>query len=153
MQRNIDFYCQTVIKYWIMNYRHLLFGSILVLLTIFSCKKSVENNGLVGNWKLVEQYDGYANSGNFQWNSVPSANSHILSFTASGSYQKTEIINGTTNNCTGTYLLQADNKLEINSTCNTVTERDFVSELTSKTLILDRSGIEGKIRYKYSASK
>jgi hypothetical protein len=131
----------------------LIFGTIILFLTTISCKKSVENNGLIGNWKLVEQYNGYVNGGNFQWNSVPSANSHILSFTASGDYQRTETINGTQFNCAGTYLLQADNTLEINSSCNTVTEKAFVSELTSKVLIIDRSVIEGVIRYKYSASK
>ena len=131
----------------------LTLGTIMILVAIVSCEKTVENNGLIGDWKLIEQYDGYANGGNFQWNKIPTENSHYLTFTADGNYQKTEIIYGTQYNCTGTYLLQTDNKLLINSNCNTVTERAFVSELTPKTLILDRSGIEGVIRYKYSSTK
>jgi hypothetical protein len=136
-----------------MKVRLLIFCTMVLFLTTVSCKKSVQNNGLIGNWKLVEIYDGYLNGGNFQWNPVHSAYSHILSFTANGTYLKTEMINGTQFNCTGTYLLHANNMLEINSNCNTGTEKVFVSELTSKTLILNASGIEGVIRYKYLASK
>ena len=101
-----------------MKVRLLIFYTTLLFLTTISCKKPVQNNGLIGNWKLVERYDGYLNGGNFRWNSVSSANSHILSFTASGNYLRTETINGTQFNCAGTDLLQADNKLEINSSCN-----------------------------------
>lgn len=131
----------------------LTLATIMILIAIVSCKKTVENNGLIGNWKLIEQYDGYANGGNFQWNKIPSENSHILSFTSDGRYRKDETSGTNQNNCIGTYVLQPDNKLEINSTCNTAIERALVSELTSKTLILDRSGIEGVIRYKYSSTK
>ena len=101
-----------------MKVRLLIFYTTLLFLTTISCKKPVQNNGLIGNWKFVERYDGYLNGGNFRWNSVSSANSHILSFTASGNYLRTETINGTQFNCAGTDLLQADNKLEINSSCN-----------------------------------
>jgi hypothetical protein len=136
-----------------MKLRLLVFGMALLCFTSFSCRKSVENNGLVGNWKLVEQYNGYLNGGNFQWKSVPEKDSHNLSFSTNGIYQKKEMINGAVFNCVGTYLLQADNQLEINSNCNTVIEQVFISELTPKTLILDHFGTEGVIRYKYSASK
>ena len=131
----------------------LTLGTIMILVAIVSCKKTIENNGLIGDWKLIEQYDGYANGGNFQWNKISSDNSHTLTFTSDGKYTKKETTISNQNNCTGTYIFQSDNKLEINSTCNTVTERAFVSELTSRTLILDRSSIEGVIRYKYSSTK
>lgn len=136
-----------------MKSRLLVFGMVILSFTSFSCRKSVENNGLVGNWKLVEQYNGYLNGGNFQWKSVPEKDSHSLSFSTNNKYQKKEMINGAVFNCVGTYLLKPDNKLEINSDCNTSIEEVVVSELTSKTLILDHSGTEGIIRYKYSASK
>lgn len=153
MQRGASICCQLLLKPVVMTFRLLIILTVIFSLTNSSCKKLVENNGIVGSWKIVEQFDGYANGGNFQWNSVPSENAHILSFTAEGKYQKAEMINGVQSNCTGTYFLHPDNKLEINSTCNTVTERAFVSERTTTTLILDCSGIEGVIRYKYSASK
>lgn len=129
-----------------------LFGTVISLLTITSCKKSVDNNGLTGNWKLVERYDGYAMGGSFNWHSVAPEYSHILTFNSDGKYFKTEGA-ASQNNCVGTYLLQTDNRLEINSNCNTVTERVFVSILTPETLVIDRAVIEGTIRYKYSASK
>ena len=130
----------------------LFFG--FLLLTPFSCRKPIENTrGIIGNWKLVELYDGYTNGGNFRWNAVPAEDAHVLSFSDDGIYLKTSTVNGAPVYCSGTYNLQANNSLEINSTCNTVTERAVVSELTSKILILDRSGIEGLIRYKYKPSE
>lgn len=134
-----------------MKERLAIFFIFLFLLVTYSCRKSVENNGLTGNWKLVEEYYGYVNGGNFQWNSIPHQYSHRLLFTTDGNYLKTEIINGTQVNCIGTYLLNTGNNLEISSDCNTVTEKVFISELTSKILIFDRSVREGVIRYKYSA--
>ena len=135
-------------KFWLSA-----FGIIAILFTTGSCKKSIENNGLVGKWKLIKQYDGYVNGGNFKWNMVAAENSHALSFTQDGNYLKIDEVNGNPGICTGTYLLQTDKKLEINSTCFTTPETAFVSELNSNLLILDRSGIEGVIRYKYAATR
>lgn len=136
-----------------MELKFPLFFATAFLLTIASCKKSIENNGLEGNWKLIEIYDGYANGGNFKWTFISTDNSHILSFSKDGKYLKTEGVSGNYTECKGTYSLQSGNNLEIHSNCNTVTEKAFISELSPKILILDRSGIEGKIRYKYAAVK
>ena len=47
---------------------------MISLMTFFTaCKKSttVQNNGIIGKWKFVEQIDGYANGGTFTWYSIP----------------------------------------------------------------------------------
>jgi hypothetical protein len=128
--------------------------SYLLLLTLLlsSCKKDT-NKGLFGKWKLIEVYDGYANGGNFQWNTVSINNSHTLEFTSNGEYFRKENQNGNNQACIGTYLVQSGNQLEINSNCNTVTEKMNITELSSVLLIIDRQVIEGKIRYKYAATK
>ncbi len=125
----------------------------VTLFSVSSCKKPIENNGLVGNWELTAIYDGYVNGGSFKWNVVPSSHSHTLSFTTNGNYTRKDNINGNPTPCTGTYVLQNSNDLEISSSCNNGLEKGFVSELTATVLIIDRMGIEGKIRYKYAASK
>lgn len=132
--------------------KKVLFYLLLSTLTFSSCKKDT-NNGLLGKWKLIEVYDGYGNGGNFKWNTVSTDNSHTLDFTNNGQYFRKENKNGNNQDCSGTYLLQSDNTLEINSNCNTVTEKMKISELSSVLLIIDRQVIEGKIRYKYSATK
>lgn len=136
----------------------LLIFVVHLLTTTSSCKKTekIENVGIVGKWQLKEVYDGYVNGGTFRWNSVSFANAHSLLFTQNGLYEKKENISGNNQVCTGTYSLQTTNNLEvleINSSCNTTIEKMFISELTTNSLIIDMSVIEGKIRYKYSASK
>jgi hypothetical protein len=129
--------------------------TVLTVATISSCKKAdiIENVGIVGKWQLKEVFDGYANGGNFMWSSVSNDNSHTLTFKQNGQYNKKDNLNGNSQECIGTYNFQSSNNLAVNSNCNTMTERMFVSELTTNSLILDQSGIEGKTRYKYSASR
>jgi len=125
-------------------------------MTIFaSCKKDmrIQNDGIVGNWKVVEYYDGYVNGGTFTWHTITNDNSHTLTFSSNGQYNRKENINGSFQECVGAYALLNSNNLEINSNCNTVSEKLTISELTTTTLIIDRSVIEGKIRYKYLAIK
>ena len=129
------------------------FLSLLFFIGVFSSCKKEKNNGILGKWKLVEVYDGYANGGNFQWNNISNESSHTLEFSDNAQYIRQENINGNNQQCIGTYILQTDNNLEINSNCNTVTEKIKISEISSTVLIIDRQGIEGKIRYKYSAIK
>lgn len=135
--------------------RWLSIFAALILTTFSSCKKtgSIENVGIVGKWQLKEVFDGYANGGHFHWNNVSKGDSHTLEFVDNGQFFRKENKNGNFQNCTGTYHLQTDNNLEINSNCNTTIEEMKVSELTSTTLIINRQGIEGTIRYKYSAIK
>ena len=125
------------------------------LTTISSCKKTdnIENAGIIGKWELKEMYNGYANGGNYSWNTVSVDNSHTLTFRQNGEYYLKQNVNGNNQECFGTYILQPSNNLEITSSCNSLTEKGFISELTPTLLILDRSGIERVIRYKYSASK
>lgn len=138
-----------------MKLRSLLIFIALILTTILSCKKTnnIENVGLIGKWQLKEVFNGYANGGDYKWNIVAVDNSHTLTFGQNGQYILKENVNGNNQECIGTYSLQTSNNLEVNSNCSMLTEKMFISELTANSLILDREGIEGKIRYKYSASK
>jgi hypothetical protein len=135
--------------------KHFLYLISILLMTICSCKKTdkIENSGLNGKWQLVEIYDGYTNGGSFSWKYVSNDNSHILTFTVNGQYIRKENLNGNFRECLGTFQVQPNNIVEVNSNCNTVTENLIISEQTSTTLIIDRQGIEGKIRYKYSPTK
>ena len=135
--------------------RWLFIFAALLLTTISSCKKteSGKNAGIVGKWQLKEVFDGYANGGHFQWNNVSNDDSHSLEFADNGQFFRKENKNGNFQECTGTYQLQTDNNLEINSNCSTTIEEMKVSELTATILIINRQGIEGTIRYKYSATK
>ena len=124
-----------------------------LLACITACKKdSLDNaNAIIGKWKLVEVYNGYANGGNFMWNTVADNDSHVLTFSQNKRYNKKENFNS--QECVGTYVLLNSINLEVNTNCNTSTEKMTISELTNTTLIIDRQVIEGKIKYKYSSIK
>lgn len=119
---------------------------------IFSCSDDVDDNrepDIVGEWKLVEIYDGYVHGGNFTWTAVPNTYSKIIRFTSDGQYFEDINSEGTQRECTGTYRLLPDNRLEIESSCQTVlVHREM--ELTHRTLIFNIQVIEGVIKEKYS---
>ena len=108
--------------------------------------------GLVGKWKLVEVFDGYANGGSFTWNKISDQDSHILTFAENGKYNRKDIGSSSPQECIGTYQL-LDRSIEINSNCNTVIEKLSITQLTATTLYVEHSVREGKIKYKYSATK
>ena len=134
-----------------MKNRIIFILTISLLTFITACKKDSSDNAkvLIGKWKLVEVYDGYANGGNFMWNTVSDNNSHVLTFSQNGQYNKKENFNN--QECIGTYVLLTSTNLEVNTNCNTSVEKMAISELTNTTLIIDRQVIEGKIKYKYSS--
>lgn len=131
-----------------------LLSSLSILTALSSCKKTngIGNSGIVGKWQLQSVFNGYANGGNFEWNDVPFEYSDILTFTKDGLYNK-KSFTGNTVECIGMYHLSASDTLEINSDCNLVAEKIFMSELTIKFLIIDYRGREGKIRYRYARVK
>ena len=134
-----------------------IFKLLLFVLSIstisLSCKKETdtnESNGIVGTWKLIETFNGYANGGSFTWTPVSIDYVEQIQFNASNQYTKYTASQASVQNCVGTYLLKANRSLDINSNCNTTTETKEVTELTSTTLILNEQVREGYIRYKYS---
>ena len=138
-----------------MKNRHTLILTIFLIIFFTACKKetTVQNNGIIGKWKFVEQYDGYANGGAFTWYSIPTDYSNTLTLSQNGQYSKKANSSGNFQECVGTYAILNSTNLEINSNCNTITEKMIISELTSTSLIIDQQGIEGKIRYKYLATQ
>jgi hypothetical protein len=129
-----------------------IFVYLVLFIVVFSSCKKNSNNKLQGKWKLVAVYNGYANGGNFLWNNISDENSHTLEFSDNGQYLRQENQNMNNQQCIGTYIFQTYNNLEINSNCNTVTEKMKISEISSTLLIIDIQVREGKIRYKYSVT-
>ena len=125
---------------------------LMVALTTFvaSCKKD-SNNKIVGKWKFVEQFDGYANGGTFRWYAIPTEYSHTLTLSKNGQYIRKENSSGNFEECIGTYVIINSTSLEFITNCNSGTEKTTISELTATSLIIDRQVFEGKIRYKYLA--
>ncbi len=136
-----------------MKNRFFFILTISLLTFITACKKDSSDNAksLIGKWKLVEVYNGYANGGNFMWNAVSENDSHVLTFSQNGQYNKKENFNS--QECRGTYVLLNSTNLEVNTNCNTSTEKMAISELTNTTLIIDIQVREGKIKYKYLSIK
>lgn len=126
-----------------------LFYSIIICFIISGCSDDNNKPGIVGEWKLTEIYDGYANGGNFTWTSVPDTYYEFINFTSNGQYFKSGDLDGTQTQCNGTYQLLPDNILQIESSCQTVLVNHKI-ELTEKTLIIDIQVIEGVIRRKYT---
>ena len=156
MQRIISLNCQPFINQLnIMKNRTILILTISLIALSTACKKNsaFQNNGIAGKWKFVEQFDGYANGGTFTWYPIPDAYSNILTLSENGQYSKKANLNGTVQECVGTYSILNSINLEVNSNCNTITEKMIISELTTTLLIIDQQGIEGKIRYKYVATQ
>ena len=134
-----------------MKNQTIFIWTISLLTFITGCKKDSSDNAreLIGKWKLVEVYNGYANGGNFMWNTVSDTDSHVLTFSQNGQYNKKENFNS--QECIGTYVLLNSTNLEVNTNCNTSIEKMIISELTNTTLIFDTQVREGKIKYKYSS--
>ncbi len=128
--------------------------SLLFLALLPSCKKTqgIQNQGIVGKWLLIEIYDGYLNGGGFKWNKIDIENSHTLEFTPDGKYTRQENVNGNNQKCYGTYEFQYS-KVVVSTFCEILPDTLTISELKPTSLIIDRQGIEGTIRYKYKAIK
>ena len=98
----------------------------------------------VGSWQFVEQYQGYRNGGNFQWNAIPNGSIWVL-----GQDSTFQEANST---CKGTYSLDSLKKqMTIRSTCNNYSVK--YSLLSADSFIIDRQGREGIIRDKYKKVK
>lgn len=127
-----------------------LIGILLMLVTFIasSCnKKDSVDASIVGSWMLMEQYSGFANGGNFLWNEVAIEHSKVLYF-AQVSYMESPVQPGAYPTCSGEYQ-RAGNTLQVKTDCNTLTEEMTIKKLTTTQLILERTGREGQIQYKY----
>lgn len=134
---------------------YYILGIVYFAIVLFGCKKenAIENKSLYGRWRLTEVYDEYGSDGPNLWHSVSNEDTHYLEFTEDGQYKKLESSSNQFRQCSGTYQLLHDNKVAVNSSCETEIERMTISELTNDNLIIDRLGTEGVIRYKYKVDK
>ncbi|MEN9612164.1 MAG: hypothetical protein RLZZ628_2978, partial [Bacteroidota bacterium] len=100
---------------------------------------------LFGKWKATEQYNGYVNGGDFQWNTIIQGES--LEFKSNGDFIKIQAANTP---CIGKFSWQQVSKsIELNVNCQANPIIQKYSELNDNTLIIDLQGREGIIRLKY----
>jgi hypothetical protein len=129
--------------------------TLLATASFFSCSKAIVhiNDGLIGKWKLKEIFSGYVMGGNFQWNAVPSSNSHILEFYENGRYEVRHFSAGNSP-YKGVYSRVSDSTLARTFTNQVDSSRYHVHKflLSPSELIIDYPNIEGVIRHKYSAT-
>jgi hypothetical protein len=130
-------------------YRLLLMLSLVLLA---SCKKDEANpDTLLGKWKLIEIYQGYAMGGCFCWNQVPSLNADILEFYITGKYKLTKSVVSSSTGCSGNYRVLSDTTIALTYNCQVDPNQEFTRKYSrsANEFIIDYQGIEGVIRYKY----
>lgn len=123
----------------------------IIGLMVFGCTEDGNKSEIVGEWKLIEVYNGYTQGGNSSWTTVPSKYSEIIRFTSKELYFENIDSKYLQRECTGTYRLLSDNLLEIESNCQTGLVQHEI-ELRQETLIIDIQEIEGIIRKKYTST-
>jgi len=124
----------------------------LVTLFMVSCKKEeTTSDSIIGKWKLIEIYQGYAMGGCFCWNQVSPANADILEFYFTGKYKLTKSPLSSSIGCSGNYRLLSDSTIAMTYDCQADPNREFTHKYSksSNEFIIDYQGIEGVIRYKY----
>ncbi|MFY0599937.1 MAG: hypothetical protein JXR03_09725 [Cyclobacteriaceae bacterium] len=131
--------------------KRLLFLTAIGLL-VFRCSSNKDiNPKIVGEWKLIETFNGYANGGDFKWTTVPNTYSEIIQLTSNGRYFENIDSKEVQRQCTGTYRLLPDSVLEITSSCQTYPIQNEI-ELMQATLIINIQVREGIIRRKYTST-
>lgn len=127
---------------------HRIFTVILVAVVFMSCNKNIdlENETLIGKWKLVKVFKEYENSGTFSWNYSTSPKE--IQFLSNGEFTET-FNDGKVNECMGTYEVFSGNKMKINSSCGKTTETLVISEQYRSNLVIDRQLTDGVIRERY----
>ena len=132
-------------KVWINS----LFAVLIVFGACSDESRTIENFP-VGKWKLKEIFDGYANGGTFTWNDVPNGYSEIIEFTYDLKYSESFYSFQHQKQCTGSYRILSDDLIEIESSCQTVVYQIRIDKVNQTTLVINRQGREGVIRFKYA---
>jgi len=128
-----------------------IFFVVFIAIIIQNCKKDTEiikNQGIIGKWKLSEQYDGYVNGGTFIWHNV--SRNTVIEFTIENKYKRYADNQLT---CQGTFVHLSDNQIEVTTSCTTNISTLKYSELTDTYIIFDYNVREGIVREKYIAIK
>jgi len=128
-----------------MNTQTLLICFCFIGIGLFGCSKEESSSGIVGTWQLIEEFEGYANGGNFQWSPVHEEDQIRLIFSGDGDYQQIRPGNAI---CEGTYLLQAGEILTIDTECQTKPYHQEIS-FEDAFLLLTYTGREGYVIQKY----
>ncbi|MCF0065077.1 hypothetical protein MUK70_29785 [Dyadobacter chenwenxiniae] len=123
-----------------MKIHYSIFVTFLFV-SMFSCKENdvqVENNGLVGKWKMIEfLYDPGDGSGKFQ--KASEGESSIVEFKANGDFKETKGLLYSSINSYTKYKILNDSKIELSgapSSSAYPTHTWTYSNLTATTVIL-----------------
>lgn len=129
----------------------ILSAACLVGSLLFSCRKgpAPDRKTLEGRWELSETFDPYGPPGSRTGSPAPAESRHTIEFGTGGQYARAEGAAGNFQRCFGTYRLIHQKDLVLYSTCAPPVESVTISELTGEELVIDRTGTEGVIRYKY----
>lgn len=102
--------------------KKVLYFIIAIVSVFISCSREGPEDEIIGSWKIligrwkfIDQYDGYYNGGNFQWNPVPAENQDVYEFTSDNLFF--EYLPYGEIRCTGSYLMISNNEVQINSSC------------------------------------
>ena len=111
------------------KFKFVILISTCFVILLVACKKQnpIEANNLYGKWKLIEIYDEYGSGGTQGWHNVSGESLPQIEFTVNGQNKKADSSGGTFQQCSGTYRMPAQNKVEINSTCDPPIENLTVS--------------------------
>jgi len=124
--------------------------AIVFIFIIFqSCTKSVQTPLLVGEWRAIECLTANADGQNNTWLKLDQQDFQVLTFTESGEYLETNNTGTVQQVCVGTYKQLPAELLQITSSCQQEPLAVTISELTGSTLILDFTGREGVVRFRY----
>lgn len=125
----------------------------LFCLAIFSaCKKETQPDivtTIIGQWQLQKQFNGYANGGDYRWDSVPNNARKKIKFQGDNTFIESAPPGLTPIQCTGTYTITPDNHLILNSACNQSPLDFSLTDITSSELELSTSVREGVIKQRF----
>jgi hypothetical protein len=116
------------------------------LLCLTSCKKENLSQSLVGKWKAVERFNGYADGGDFTWKEVPNTYQFIIEFFNNGQYIETDPSGAT---YSGSYQLINNNQIRFIATGSTGYSDLYFALLPNANLIINYQVREGVIKEKY----
>jgi len=125
---------------------------LVVTLVVLSCKKEKESvNSLIGKWKNIEIYQGYAMGGCMCWQPVEPRDAQTLNFFPTGKYTLTQPEHFSVPACSGNYRVVDDSTLAMTYECQSDPSLEVNHSFTrnGNILTITYQGFEGAIIYKY----
>ena len=126
---------------------HSIFLTSLLVLFLSSCTKENFDDKIVCKWQIQGMYQPDAR-GQISWWNIPEQDRSVIEFHEDGSFVESSPGSYSLNYCAGTYVLNSNDQIQINSTCNTVPFILAVN-LSKKELTIIHQVREGLVREKF----